>query len=50
MLRDLAILKQNNVNMIRTSHYPNDPRFPELCDKYGFYLVDEADLETHGFN
>lgn len=50
MLRDLAILKQNNFNMIRTSHYPNDPRFPELCDKYGFYLVDEADLETHGFN
>ena len=49
MLRDLAILKQNNVNMIRSSHYPNDPRFAELCDRYGFYLVDEADLETHGF-
>lgn len=49
MLRDLAILKQNNVNMIRTSHYPNDPRFVELCDQYGFYLVDEADIETHGF-
>ena len=49
MLRDLAILKQNNVNMIRTSHYPPDPRMPELCDKYGFYLVDEADIETHGF-
>ncbi|MBQ9134097.1 MAG: DUF4981 domain-containing protein [Clostridia bacterium] len=49
MLRDLEILKQNNVNMIRTSHYPNDPRFVELCDRYGFYLVDEADIETHGF-
>ena len=49
MLRDLEILKQNNVNMIRTSHYPNDPRFAELCDRYGFYLVDEADIETHGF-
>ena len=49
MLRDLAILKQNTVNMIRTSHYPNDPRFVELCDRYGFYLVDEADIETHGF-
>ncbi len=49
MLRDLTILKQNNVNMIRTSHYPNDPRFAELCDRYGFYLVDEADIETHGF-
>ena len=35
--------------MIRTSHYPPDPRMPELCDKYGFYLVDEADIETHGF-
>ena len=49
MLRDLTICKQNHVNMIRTSHYPPDPRMPELCDKYGFYLVDEADIETHGF-
>ena len=49
MLRDLAICKQNHVNMIRTSHYPPDPRLPELCDRYGFYLVDEADIETHGF-
>ncbi len=50
MLRDLYILKANNVNMIRTSHYPNDPRFLELCDRLGFYLCDEADIETHGFN
>ncbi len=50
MLRDLYILKANNVNMIRTSHYPNDPRFMELCDQLGFYVCDEADLETHGAN
>ena len=46
--RDLYILKANNINMIRTSHYPNDPRFAELCDRLGFYLCAEADLETHG--
>ncbi|MBO5754864.1 MAG: DUF4981 domain-containing protein, partial [Clostridia bacterium] len=49
MLRDLYLLKAHNVNMIRTSHYPNDPRFLELCDKLGFYVCDEADIETHGF-
>ncbi|MGM9636881.1 MAG: glycoside hydrolase family 2 TIM barrel-domain containing protein, partial [Eubacteriales bacterium] len=48
MVEDLMILKRHNVNTIRTSHYPNDPRFTELCDKYGFYVVDETDLETHG--
>ena len=48
MLNDLYILKSHNVNMIRTSHYPNDPRLPELCDKLGFYLCDETDIETHG--
>lgn len=48
MLRDLYIMKQHNVNTIRTSHYPNDPRLPGLCDRLGFYLVDETDLETHG--
>ncbi len=48
MINDLMILKRHNVNFIRTSHYPNDPRFPELCDKYGFYLCDETDIETHG--
>ena len=48
ILRDLHILKAHNVNMIRTSHYPNDPRLPELCDKLGFYLCDETDIETHG--
>ena len=48
MLNDLYILKRCNVNMIRTSHYPNDPRLPELCDELGFYLCDETDIETHG--
>lgn len=48
MLRDLYILKAHNVNMIRTSHYPNDPRFYELCDRLGFYVCNEADIETHG--
>ncbi|MBQ9806419.1 MAG: DUF4981 domain-containing protein [Clostridia bacterium] len=49
MLRDLYILKAHNVNMVRTSHYPNDPRFYELCDRLGFYVCDETDIETHGF-
>lgn len=48
MIRDIMILKAHNVNFVRTSHYPNDPRFAELCDKYGIYLCDEADLECHG--
>lgn len=48
MLNDLYIMKRHNVNCIRTSHYPNDPRFLGLCDKLGFYVVDEADMETHG--
>lgn len=48
MMADLTLMKKNNINCIRTSHYPNDPRFYELCDKYGFYIIDECDLETHG--
>lgn len=48
MISDLNLLKLHNVNFIRTSHYPNDPRFLELCDKYGFYICNEADIETHG--
>lgn len=48
MIGDVLIMKQNNVNTVRTSHYPNDPRFASLCDKYGLYMVDETDLETHG--
>ena len=49
MLRDLYIMKKHNINMVRTSHYPNDPRFLELCDRLGFYVCDETDIETHGF-
>ncbi|PYI51924.1 glycoside hydrolase family 2 TIM barrel-domain containing protein [Paenibacillus flagellatus] len=48
MIRDLELMKRHNVNTIRTSHYPNDPRFLDLCDEYGFYVIDEADLECHG--
>lgn len=48
MINDIMLIKRANCNMIRTSHYPNDPRFVELCDKYGLMLTDEADIETHG--
>src|SRR5699024_8240007 len=48
MLRDLYIMKSHNVNMIRTSHYPNDPRLTLLCDRLGLYVCDETDIETHG--
>lgn len=48
IVKDLMQMKRHNINCIRTSHYPNTPVFLELCDKYGFYVVDEADLETHG--
>jgi len=48
MLKDLTLMKLYNVNAIRTSHYPNAPLFYELCDEYGFYVMDEADYEAHG--
>lgn len=48
MVRDIHLLKQFNFNAVRTSHYPNDPRWYELCDFYGVLLYDEANLETHG--
>lgn len=48
MLEDILIAKRNNINAIRTSHYPNDPRFYELCDEYGLYLYAEANIESHG--
>jgi len=48
MLRDLYIMKRHNINTVRTSHYPNDPRFLALCDRLGLYVIDETDLETHG--
>ena len=48
MRRDLMIIKAANMNMVRASHYPNDPRFLEMCDRYGVYLCDEADIDCHG--
>ncbi|MCL2056064.1 MAG: beta-galactosidase, partial [Oscillospiraceae bacterium] len=47
-VRDLAIMKAHNINAIRTSHYPNAPWFVQLCDYYGFYVIDESDVEAHG--
>ena len=46
--QDLDIMKQNNINAIRTSHYPDDPYFYDMCNMYGFYVMDECELETHG--
>lgn len=46
--QDLNIMKLNNINAIRTSHYPNDPYFYDMCDEYGFWVMDECDLESHG--
>lgn len=48
MEREIKLMKQCNINAVRTSHYPNDPRWYELCDKYGIYVMDEADIEEHG--
>jgi beta-galactosidase/beta-glucuronidase len=49
MVRDITLMKQNNINAVRCSHYPDDPRWLDLCDRYGLYVIDEADLECHGF-
>ncbi len=48
MVRDIELMKQHNINAVRTSHYPNDPRWYTLCDRYGLYVVDEANIESHG--
>ena len=48
MIRDIRIMKELNINAVRTAHYPNDPEWYKLCDRYGLYLVDEANIETHG--
>ena len=48
MKRDLQLMKEHNINAVRSSHYPNDPRFYQLCDEYGFYVMSEADNESHG--
>ncbi|MCC3768013.1 glycoside hydrolase family 2 TIM barrel-domain containing protein [Streptomyces sp. UNOC14_S4] len=47
MVQDIRIMKQHNINAVRTSHYPNDPRWLDLCDEFGLYVIDEANLETH---
>ncbi|PKE29908.1 beta-galactosidase subunit alpha [Rahnella sp. AA] len=47
--RDIILMKQHNINSVRTAHYPNDPRFYELCDIYGLFVMAETDLESHGF-
>ena len=48
MISDVFVMKRGNINAVRTSHYPNDSRFYKLCDRYGLYVIDEANLETHG--
>ncbi|KDO47670.1 hypothetical protein CISIN_1g004315mg [Citrus sinensis] len=49
MVKDLVLMKQNNINAVRNSHYPQHPRWYELCDLFGLYMIDEANIETHGF-
>ena len=48
MINDISLMKQYNINAVRTSHYPNDEQWYQLCDEYGIYVMDEANLETHG--
>lgn len=48
MKKDIILMKQHNINAVRTSHYPNSPLFYRLCDEYGLYVIDEADMESHG--
>ena len=48
MRRDIELMKQNNINAVRMSHYPHDPYLYQLCDEYGLYVVDEANIESHG--
>ena len=48
MIRDIRIMKELNMNAVRTCHYPDDPRWYALCDKYGLYVVDEGNIESHG--
>jgi beta-galactosidase len=48
MLKDIELMKRFNINAVRTSHYPNDPRWYDLCDLYGVYVFDEANIESHG--
>ena len=47
--KDILLMKQSNINCVRTAHYPQDPEFYNLCDRYGIYVIDEANVESHGF-
>ena len=49
MERDVVLMKQLNINAVRTSHYPDDPYWLELCDRYGLYVIDEANIESHAY-
>jgi beta-galactosidase len=48
MIRDITLMKQHNINLVRTAHYPNHPAWYDLCDQYGLFLIDEANIECHG--
>jgi beta-galactosidase len=48
MIQDILVMKRHNINAVRTSHYPNHPAWYDLCDRYGLYLIDEANIESHG--
>lgn len=50
MLEDIRLMKQFNVNAVRTSHYPNDPQWLDLCDEFGLYVIDEANIESHAYH
>jgi beta-galactosidase len=50
MVEDITLMKRNNINAVRTCHYPDDPRWYDLCDEYGLYVIDEANIETHGLS
>jgi beta-galactosidase len=50
ILQDVILMKQNNINSVRASHYPADPLLYDLCDKYGLYIMDEGNMETHGIS
>ena len=49
MVQDIKLMKQHNINAVRTSHYPNVPEWYDLCDRYGLYVLDEANIESHGY-
>lgn len=48
MIQDIVVMKQHNINAVRCSHYPNQPAWYDLCDRYGLYVIDEANIESHG--